>query len=807
MSQLKEEAMREPPPAQLTALLHRLHLATDQDLQSVEGTVNRIAGGLPQFESVWIDALRQARFLTHFQAAELHAGRGEGLAIERYVICHSVHECGYTAIYKAEDRQSRDPVRLATFSVRNEDQDLLLARINQLIAIGKGLQDSAGIITSAGMGTACCWASSPWVDGTSLADFVLRHGRLAPEVVLEIARAMIRELAALEAASLVHGDIRVQNVLMTRDGEIFIPHPGLRGVIRPHEGVAHLDLVPDACSALAPERVTDGTPPTVASDLFACGCVWWHILCGRPPLGGGDTLARLRAAQAAAIDDLHQWVADVPDVLVEVIHDCLQRDPRKRPKSMADLARRLGPLRRNGRQAIVRCQIASSRPHAPWLRTKRSHSKKPANPHRFTAAALALIATVAIIWPLWAAHNKPRANALVASNSEATAARPAPSRIETAGQEARREPAHRRFMDSAVSPAGYIDAAAPPHTITSAGHDSDHAKRPGSLPHDAREELRLPIDRPVRGDLLQLKPRQWVHAEGGRSRMIVPRAGLAVPVDRVLFENVDFVTQEQPDLRAVHDEASPALIRLMAAECDFVGCSFQSAAGSPELSAAIVWQHASANRPETAALPAGRVRMKNCVFRRVAVGLESYSHGTIDLDIVNALHLGPGPMIRLTHVPAADEPVGIHLTQVTLREADALIDCRCASFDGHPGEIGIEASGCVLAPRAQSALLILSSDNFPGAVLHEVKWTGQGSVVAGQVVFGRWRRGDGAWQTIDDATVSISGLVRGEVEFAGKLDGNPASCQVLNCQAPLQESDSAGAAVGNLPPEIAPGSR
>ena len=56
----------------------------------------------------------------------------------------------------------------------------------------------------------------------------------------------------------------------------------------------------------------DGTPPTVASDLFACGCVWWHILCGRPPLGGGDTLARLRAAQAAAIDDLQQWAADVP---------------------------------------------------------------------------------------------------------------------------------------------------------------------------------------------------------------------------------------------------------------------------------------------------------------------------------------------------------------------------------------------------------------------------------------------------------------------------------------------------------------
>ena len=79
--------MREPPPAQLTALLQRLGLASNRELESVETTVHRMAGDLPRFESVWIDALRQARILTHFQAAELHAGRGEGLKVARYVLC------------------------------------------------------------------------------------------------------------------------------------------------------------------------------------------------------------------------------------------------------------------------------------------------------------------------------------------------------------------------------------------------------------------------------------------------------------------------------------------------------------------------------------------------------------------------------------------------------------------------------------------------------------------------------------------------------------------------------------------------
>ena len=139
-----------------------------------------------------------------------------------------------------------------------------------------------------------------------------------------------------------------------------------------------------------------------------------------------------------------------------------------------------------------------------------------------------------------------------------------------------------------------------------------------------------------------------------------------------------------------------------------------------------------------AALPSGRIRMKNCAFRRVSVGIESHVHGAIGLEIVNSLCLGPGPMIRLTHAPAADEPVRIHLAQVTLREADALLECRGSDRPEPSGEISIEASGCVLAPRAQAAILLVTADTFPGPLLHEVKWTGQGSVVAGQVVFAQW---------------------------------------------------------------------
>ena len=71
--------MRETPPQNLIDQLQRLELASGQQVRGMYGRVRRLARDLPLFESVWVDALAQARILTPYQAAELNAGRGDRL--------------------------------------------------------------------------------------------------------------------------------------------------------------------------------------------------------------------------------------------------------------------------------------------------------------------------------------------------------------------------------------------------------------------------------------------------------------------------------------------------------------------------------------------------------------------------------------------------------------------------------------------------------------------------------------------------------------------------------------------------------
>ncbi len=83
-----------------------------------------------------------------------------------------------------------------------------------------------------------------------------------------------------------------------------------------------------------------------------------------------------------------------------------------------------------------------------------------------------------------------------------------------------------------------------------------------------------------------------------------------------------------------------------------------------------------------------------------------------------------------------------------------------------------------------------------------MNWTGRGSVVGPRVAFARWQRGDGGTEVLNDAMLSISGLVRGRIDFTGGCDGNPANSRISQCAAPLEDSDSLGASPAVLPADV-----
>ncbi len=841
-------------PLQLAELLESLGLAAPSKIRRASRRVRRLARQLPQFESLWLDALANCGALTRWQATEIGAGRGGQLKLGSYVLAEPLADCLYAQAFRARCVESGEQVRLIVAERSGRAARETAGRLRELvdaatthfggkgagtrfperpgagsaekslvtlssheycalpIAAGQVQQDSNPSEVASTRPTAVLrlWIAAPWIPGQSAADWLICHGRMPATAVLQIARAMASGFADLEKAGLCHGDIAATSVWLADDGLVVLNLPGVRGVLRPEEGYSRADLPPEAFDYLAPERVARGTAPNTASDLFACGCVWWHLLCGRAPLGGGDSLAKLRAAHEARISDPRELAPDTPEALAGAIVACTRPDPERRPGSAAELVTLLGAPSPESRRTLNRSLRAAERPGSGWPAMRAPVAPRGRRPvSHAVAMGLALAAALLVAaWPVWRAVREKAPDASAARQAGA----PDRSTRAAAGVQ---KPSPAVAMDSAqnaVLPAAYVAEAADVKRIGDSADDFSDVTQQGSQPNDLATPSAYPHERILDSGewpdsrRLDLRPGQRVRApDGTRAKVRVPSTGLKIAVEDagtnhdepVQFENIDFIWDH-----AVSGDGAMTVVE--AGNVRFRSCTFRSHAPGATPPAAVRWVQPPPSQAGAMALPSGSIRFTDCLFQDVAVALDSGGRGALRVEFVNVLHLGPGPLLQSPHWPRADESMNLVLQQVTLRGAASLWQCRVEESASAPGRVFIRAERSVFAPAGAGALLLFRGDGDPTTKLQNLNWEGEGALVTPGARFAAWNRPGGMTEWLDDADVPIAGLVLSGVEFAGPADEGSASSQLLRWNAPLRTADPPGCNPARLPPTTSP---
>ncbi|WP_405810889.1 serine/threonine protein kinase [Streptomyces sp. NBC_01520] len=162
------------------------------------------------------------------------------------------------------------------------------------------------------------------------------YGPLPERSVRILAAGLAGALQDIHRAGLIHRDLKPSNVLMTIDGPRVIDF----GIARALETVADGGLTRTGAligspGFMAPEQVR-GERVTTACDVFCLGSVLAYAATGRLPFGVADTGVHALMYRIAQEDpDL----TGVPVDLVELIRDCLAKDPEARPSTDAVLER------------------------------------------------------------------------------------------------------------------------------------------------------------------------------------------------------------------------------------------------------------------------------------------------------------------------------------------------------------------------------------------------------------------------------------------------------------------------------------
>ena len=225
--------------------------------------------------------------------------------------------------------------------------------------------EGAAVPTTAIGGVELLGLVMAWEDGGTLADCLqppaksLRAAWPGPSQLgdkLRLARELAIGLFHLHRVGIVHGDLKLENVLLSgEDRRVRLADFGLAEIKSRADAAAmqhsrvstalHTDSKRGTWTYMAPEMFASASQRAVAAnrgtDVFALGTLLWELFTGllpwqelmRGPSAAVDpSAARLSRVLAGETLDLALLPAGMPLVIAALIKDCLALDRRARPR-------------------------------------------------------------------------------------------------------------------------------------------------------------------------------------------------------------------------------------------------------------------------------------------------------------------------------------------------------------------------------------------------------------------------------------------------------------------------------------------
>jgi WD40 repeat protein len=223
-----------------------------------------------------------------------------------------------------------------------------------------------------------------FVDGPSL-DKKLRGTPLPALQAAQLALTLARTIHHAHQKGIVHRDLKPANILLTADGTPKVGDFGLAKRLDAGPGHTETGEIIGTPSYMAPEQATGKTRQVgPAADIYALGAILYEMLTGRPPFKaetGVDTVLQVIHDDPVPPSRLQP---KLPRDLETVCLKCLEKDPRKRYATAAELADDL--------QRFLDGAPVLARPTPAWERLAKWARRRPA-----VAALSGLVAGVTAV--------------------------------------------------------------------------------------------------------------------------------------------------------------------------------------------------------------------------------------------------------------------------------------------------------------------------------------------------------------------------------------------------------------------------
>ncbi len=259
-----------------------------------------------------------------------------GILDERYQMIEELGRGGMGRVYKALDLEIDEKVALKVLNPEISSDQKTIERFRNELKLARKIRHK-NVCQMFDLDTAenTYFITMEYVSGEDLKSTVNRLGRLSEGKILLIAKQICKGLAEAHRVEVIHRDLKPQNIMIDRAGDVRIMDFGIARTLQP-TGLTETGMMIGTPDYMAPEQAV-GEPIDNRTDIYSLGVILFELATGRVPFKGDTAVSVALKHKTEAPPRPKNINPNISERFNDLILKCLEKEKKDRYQSVDEI--------------------------------------------------------------------------------------------------------------------------------------------------------------------------------------------------------------------------------------------------------------------------------------------------------------------------------------------------------------------------------------------------------------------------------------------------------------------------------------